>query len=39
MADSLIIACAEWREAAEMFPREMEVIMEMLIEAEIEICR
>ncbi len=38
MSDALKIDCAEWRELAEVFPLEMEVIMEMLIEAEFEVC-
>jgi hypothetical protein len=38
MSNSLNIKCTEWREVAEIFPTEMEVIMEMMIEAEIEIC-
>ena len=38
MSDSLNLNCSEWREVAEIFPTEMEVIMEMMIEAEIDIC-
>jgi len=38
MSDSLTVDCAEWREVAEIFPSEMEVIMEMMIEAEYEVC-
>ena len=38
MIDTLKITCAEWRQVAEEYPVEMEVIMEMMIEAEVEIC-
>ncbi len=38
MIDVLSLNCNEWREVAEIFPAEMEVIMEMMIEAEIDIC-
>lgn len=38
MSDSLRVDCTEWREVAELFPVEMEVIMEMMIEAEFEVC-
>lgn len=38
MSEALNIDCAEWRELTEVFPVEMEVIMEMLIEAEFEVC-
>ncbi len=38
MSDVLSVDCAEWREIAEVSPVEMEVIMEMMIEAEFEIC-
>ncbi len=38
MSDALSVDCAEWREVAETFPVEMEVIMDMMIEAEFEIC-
>ena len=38
MQDLLKIDCAEWREIAELFPEEMEVITEMLVEAEAEVC-
>ncbi len=30
--------CAEWREVAEENPSEMEVVVEMMIEAEEELC-
>jgi len=38
MSDALKVDCAEWRDVAEIFPAEMEVIMDMMIEAEWEIC-
>jgi hypothetical protein len=38
MNDLLKIDCAEWREISELFPEEMEVITEMMIEAEAEVC-
>ena len=38
MNDILKVDCAEWREVAEIFPTEMEVIMEMMIESEFEVC-
>lgn len=38
MNDILKVDCAEWREVAEVFPTEMEVIMEMMIESEFEVC-
>jgi hypothetical protein len=37
-SEFLTIECAVWREEAEAHPAEMEVIMEMMIEAEAEIC-
>jgi hypothetical protein len=37
--DFLSMSCDEWRELADAFPVEMEIITEMLIEAEAEICR
>ncbi len=30
--------CAEWRQVAEENPSEMEVVVEMLLEAEEELC-
>ena len=39
MTEPLLIECSEWRAEVEIHPREMEVIMEMLIEAEADICR
>ena len=36
--DFLSISCEEWRELSDAFPLEMEVITEMLIEAEADIC-
>ena len=39
MSDNVLkIDCAEWRQVAEENPSEMEVVVEMLIEAEEEIC-
>ncbi len=32
------ISCEEWRALADAFPTEMEVIMEMLIDAEADLC-
>jgi hypothetical protein len=37
-SEFLTVECADWREEAEIHPDEMEVIMEMMIEAEVEIC-
>lgn len=34
----LTVDCTEWRAEAEVAPTEMEVIMEMMMEAEEEIC-
>ena len=34
----LSISCEEWRELSDAYPREMEVIMEMMIEAEADLC-
>ena len=34
----LTISCEEWRELSDAYPREMEVIMEMMIEAEADLC-
>ena len=39
MNDMLQISCTELRELAESNPDEMEVIVEMMIEAEAEICQ
>lgn len=36
--DILSISCAELRELAEESPMEMEVVVEMMIEAEVELC-
>ena len=33
MNDMLAVNCDEWREIAESYPEEMEVIIEMMIEA------
>ena len=39
MASSFMsISCQEWRDLSDAFPTEMETIMEMLIEAEAELC-
>ena len=32
------ISCEEWRDLSDHFPVEMETIMEMLIEAEEDLC-
>jgi hypothetical protein len=34
----LHISCEEWRNLSETFPAEMEVILEMMIEADAELC-
>ncbi len=39
MKDALVFDCSEWQVLSEMFPREMEVIIDMMIEAEVELCR
>jgi len=36
--DLLNIDCADWREISELFPEEMEIITEMMIEAEADLC-
>jgi len=36
--DFLRITCDEWRELSEIYPREMEIIMDMMIEAEADLC-
>ena len=38
MNDFMQIDCEQWRELSDLFPAEMEVIMEMLIEADEELC-
>ncbi|MEN8214370.1 MAG: hypothetical protein ABFR19_08405 [Pseudomonadota bacterium] len=38
MSDIMHIDCEEWREVAAEFPAEMEVIVEMMIEADEELC-
>ena len=38
MSDFLQIDCEEWRDLKDEFPVEMEVITEMMIEAEEELC-
>ena len=37
MKDMLTVNCEEWREIAESYPEEMEVIIEMMMEAEDEL--
>ena len=36
--DFLSLSCDEWRDLSDAYPAEMEVITEMLIDAEAEIC-
>ncbi len=39
MSDEMLkVDCAEWREVADENPSEMEVVVEMMIEAEEELC-
>lgn len=38
MNNMLAVNCEEWREIAESYPEEMEVIIEMMIEADEQIC-
>ena len=38
MANFLHISCREWLETARLYPREMEVVMEMMIAAHEELC-
>jgi hypothetical protein len=38
MNDFLRIDCDEWRRLSDEFPFEMQVIMEMMIDAEEELC-
>jgi hypothetical protein len=38
MKEMLQISCAELRELADSSPEELEVIVEMMIEAEAELC-
>jgi hypothetical protein len=38
MADPMRIDCQEWRDLSEEFPAEMEVITEMMIDADEEVC-
>jgi hypothetical protein len=38
MNNMLEVNCEEWREIAESYPEEMEVIIEMMIEADEQIC-
>jgi hypothetical protein len=39
MNDTLLFSCAELRELAETNPEEIEVIVEMLIEADEDLCQ
>ncbi len=39
MNDSLLFSCEELREIAEVNPTELEVIIEMMIEADMDVCR
>ena len=36
--DFLSVSCDEWRELSDAFPVEMEVITEMMIEADADLC-
>jgi hypothetical protein len=38
MPDSLIYSCEELRELADTYPEEIEIIVEMLIESDEELC-
>ena len=38
MSDELMFTCEELRELADAFPDEIEIIVEMLIESETELC-
>jgi hypothetical protein len=38
MNNMLVVNCEEWRVIAETYPEEMEVIIEMMIEADEQIC-
>ena len=38
MNDAMRIDCQEWRDLSELFPVEMEVITEMMIEADEDVC-
>lgn len=39
MNDVLLFTCEELRELAEAYPKELEIIIEMMIEADADICR
>ncbi|MEN8179432.1 MAG: hypothetical protein ABFS39_12570 [Pseudomonadota bacterium] len=39
MSDSLLFTCEELREIAEIHPTELEIIIEMMIEADADVCR
>ena len=38
MSNVLELNCADWREVAEQHPEEMAVVVEMMIDADEEIC-
>ena len=38
MTDILRVDCDDWRNLCELFPAEMEIVTEMMIEAEVELC-
>lgn len=38
MSNYLVIPCNEWLAIAEQYPAEMEVVMEMMIDADLEFC-
>ena len=38
MTDFLQLDCQEWRDLSEDFPAEMEIITEMMIESEEDLC-
>jgi len=39
MSDTLIFTCEELRELADAFPEQIEIIIEMLIESDAEVCQ
>ncbi len=39
MNDSLLFTCDELWEIAEINPQELEIIIEMMIEADVDLCR
>ncbi|GEM_PF-1387170 len=38
MKDFLTISCDEWRVVADAYPKQMAVIVDMMIEAEADLC-